>query len=84
MDDLLTPAEIEVMAEKAGITTRELLRRAGVNVSIFQRWKTGVNTPTMRTYCRIRDAALAAKELKSRANSPKRKTATPVPATAAE
>lgn len=77
MDDLLTPAEIEAMAAQAGITIAELLRRAGVNVSVFQRWKTGINTPTIRSYRRIRDAVLAAQQLQSR--TPKRRAVRAAP-----
>ena len=59
MDELLTPTQIETMAKAAGVPMNELLRRAGVGVSVFQRWKNGANTPTLTTYRRIRDAAKA-------------------------
>lgn len=60
MTKLLTPADIEGMARRAGIPMAHLCRRAGVSPSIFSRWKSGENEPSLGNYRRIRDAAEAA------------------------
>jgi transcriptional regulator with XRE-family HTH domain len=58
MDDL-TPQDIERLAAAAGVTIAEVCRRAGVNHALFSRWKNGPTNPTIATYRRLRDAALA-------------------------
>jgi predicted transcriptional regulator len=61
MSDLLTPADIERLARKLGITMAEVCRRAGIATSIFTRWKSGLTSPSYRNYQRIIDAVHAGK-----------------------
>jgi predicted transcriptional regulator len=53
MSGLRTPADIEQRARKLGLSINEVCRRAGVAVSIFQRWKQGVTEPNLSSYRRI-------------------------------
>ena len=76
MGDLLTPADVERMAQRAGVPLVEVCRRAGVAPSIFSRWKSGKTQPNLANYQRIRDAAEAL--------VPKRRKRTPIPPLAAE
>jgi predicted transcriptional regulator len=76
MADLLTPADIERLAQRAGIPIAEVCRRAGVAPSIFSRWKAGKTEPNLDNYRRIRDAVTAVPSA-DRAPRAKRATAKP-------
>ena len=39
---------IETRAKSAGLTTKELCRRAGVSRSNFHKWKSGMQSPSYR------------------------------------
>ena len=56
MDDLLTPQDIERMANDRGITIAEVCRRAGIAHTTFGRWRRGETEPTLDVYRRIRAA----------------------------
>ena len=79
MDDLLTPADVELAAVRAGISMAELCRRARIGQSIFTRWKSGETSPTFRNYRRIREVVAAISAPKPR----KRAAAQPVAGTEA-
>ena len=81
MSDLLTPADVERLAQRAGIPMVELCRRAGVAASIFSRWKAGKTEPSLENYRRIRDAAQAAVAPKPRRKAVTPESATPPPLT---
>ena len=53
MDSLLTPADIERLAEEAGLTLKEVCARAGIAQSTFSRWRAGKTVPSIDVYQRI-------------------------------
>ena len=53
----MTTTDIESRASKAGITIKDLLRKAGVNRATWWRWSTGQFKPRAGTVERI-EAAL--------------------------
>jgi predicted transcriptional regulator len=84
MADLLTPQDIERLADKAGVTMASVCKLAGVAPSIFTRWKAGKTEPNMESYRRIRDAALALPKRSKRAAARPVLPDPPAPAEAAE
>jgi len=57
MHRLLTPAEIEAAAARAGLRMAEVCRRAGIAPSTFSRWKSGQTMPSIDVYERLVAAA---------------------------
>lgn len=85
MGDLLTPADVEKLAERAGIPIAEVCRRAGVASSIFSRWKSGKTEPNLENYRRIRDVVLGLPPRRKRKVPPSDELDEPeVPAEAAD
>lgn len=62
MSDLPTPQDIEIMAVKAGMTTAQACRKAGLSSAVFFRWKGGKSSPTLnslREIMAVLDEAIA-------------------------
>lgn len=53
MDNLLTPQDVERLANEIGIGISEVCRRAGIAHSTFTRWRKGDTEPTLDVYRRI-------------------------------
>jgi predicted transcriptional regulator len=49
MADLPTPQDVEILAVQADMSVAQACRDAGVSPAVFQRWKRGDTTPTLRT-----------------------------------
>ncbi|MCW5615853.1 MAG: helix-turn-helix transcriptional regulator [Rhodocyclaceae bacterium] len=60
---LLTPAEIEKAAKRAGMTLPELYERARIARSTFERWRNGLHQPQLATVIQI-NAALRGEQVK--------------------
>lgn len=58
MEDVCTPADIEVLARQSSLSMAEVCRRAGVAQSTFTRWKAGKTEPTLDAYRRLRLAVV--------------------------
>ena len=56
MADLLTPVQIERLAEAAGKSMKRVCEEAAIAPSTFSRWKAGRTEPTLSVYRRIVDA----------------------------
>jgi len=56
--------EIEQAAKKCGLPIAEMCKRAGINRATWQRWKSGVTSPTMRNWDRVNDVVNAASKRK--------------------
>jgi transcriptional regulator with XRE-family HTH domain len=65
---VLTPLEIEARAHAAGITLREVCKRAEIALSTFYRWKAGKTAPTLTVYSRICAATEVTKRQRRKAN----------------
>jgi transcriptional regulator with XRE-family HTH domain len=57
MSELLTPADIEARAKEAGLSLVELCDRAGIALSTFYRWRTGITEPRLDIYRRLKAAS---------------------------
>lgn len=53
MSDLLTPGDVERMAQASGKSVSEICRIAEIAPSTFSRWKAGKTEPTLSVYRRI-------------------------------
>ena len=53
MPDLLTPADVERIAETRGKSVSEICRLAAIAPSTFSRWKAGKTEPTLTVYRKI-------------------------------
>lgn len=51
--DLITPAAIEAQARAAGYSINRLCREAGLARSVFTRWKSGINAPSVDAVNRL-------------------------------
>ena len=55
MDSASVVEDLEAQAHEAGKSISEVCRQAGVARSTFTRWKSGDNTPNIRTIQKILD-----------------------------
>ncbi len=53
---------IETRAKSAGLTTKELCKRAGVARSNFHKWKSGMQSPSYRIILKLEAVIEAANE----------------------
>jgi transcriptional regulator with XRE-family HTH domain len=60
MGDLLSPAEIERLADDAGLSVAELCKRANVAHTTFYRWRLGRTSPSLDIYQRLKEVLRAA------------------------
>jgi transcriptional regulator with XRE-family HTH domain len=60
MDRLLSAADVERLADEAGLSVAELCKRAKIAHTTFYRWRTGRTSPSLDVYCRLQDALRAA------------------------
>lgn len=67
MSELLTPFDVEARARVAGLSIKEVCRRAGIAQSTFARWKAGTTSPRLDVCNRIVAVIRAAIEAKAAA-----------------
>lgn len=65
MADIPTPTDVQIMAVRAGISMTKACSRAGLSPQVFQRWKAGRGSPSIKSVTKLLnalDAAIAEKE----------------------
>jgi transcriptional regulator with XRE-family HTH domain len=56
MDALLSPADVERLADEAGLSVAELCKRANIAHTTFYRWRIGRTSPSLDVYRRLYEA----------------------------
>jgi predicted transcriptional regulator len=60
MNCLLSPADVERLADEVGLSVAELCKRANIAHTTFYRWRVGRTSPTLDVYRRLQDVLRAA------------------------